>query len=374
MKQLLTAISLTLLAAFIPRGLAGAQTAATPAPARTTTAAAAQGRVLGEVSAIDLGARRLSLKTASGEQVTVVCDEKTAYKRVPVGETTLDKAVAISLKDISLGDRVIARGSVDGASKIMFARGLVVVSQNEITKKKERDRAEWLLRGLEGVVSATRPEAGEVTLLVRTAEGNRPVVVATGGSNIRRYSPDSIRFSDATSSSVAEVKVGDKFRALGDKSADGASFKAEEVVFGSFKTVGGFITAVDAATGEIKINDIPSKQPLTIAINKDSMLRRLSPALVKQLVEGSQGDAAAGRARADGAELQKTIEQQPATTIADLKVGDGILASSMAGPTPSRVSAIVLTAGVENFLRLHSQNPAPRDFNLSLGLPSGIAP
>jgi hypothetical protein len=371
MKKLLTAMFLTLLIAFSSRGLIGAQT--TPSTStQTTTPASAQSRVLGEVVAIDVSAKRLSLKTASGEQVTIECDEKTAYRRVPAGETTLDKAITISLTDIGVGDRVIARGSVNAASKVVLARGLIVVNQNEITQKKERERAEWLRRGIEGVVSTTKPETGEVTLLTRAPEGERTVVIATSGSHIRRYAPDSIRFSDAKPSSVAEIKVGDRFRALGDKSSDGAGFKAEEVVFGSFRTVGGFITAVNASSGEITINDIPTKQPLTIAVNKDSILRRLSPALVKSMVESS-GGSAAGKG-AGGAELQQMIEQQPPISVADLKVGDGILASSTRGTTPSRVSAIVLTAGVENFLKLYVQNPAGRDFNLGLGLPSGITP
>lgn len=371
MKKLLTAMFLTLLIAFSSRGLIDAQT--TPSTStQTTTPASAQSRVLGEVVAIDVSAKRLSLKTASGEQVTIECDEKTAYRRVPAGETTLDKAITISLTDIGVGDRVIARGNVKAASKVVLARGLIVINQNEITQKKERERDEWLRRGIEGVVSVTKPETGEVTLLTRAPEGERTIVIATSGSNIRRYAPDSIKFSDATSSSVAEIKVGDRFRALGDKSSDGDSFKAEEVVFGSFRTVGGFITAVDASSGEITINDIPTKQPLTIAVNKDSILRRLSPALVKSMVESSSGSAA-GKG-AGGAELQQTIEQQPPISVADLKVGDGILASSTRGTTPSRVSAIVLTAGVENFLKLYVQNPARRDFNLGLGLPSGITP
>jgi hypothetical protein len=373
MKKVLTAISITILIASISRDFVDAQTPPSTSP-QTTASVTGQSRVLGEVVAIDLSAKRLSLKTTSGEQATIECDEKTAYRRVPAGETTLDKAIAIGFADISVGDRVIARGSLTGASKVMLTRGLVVINQKEITQKKERDRSEWLRRGIEGVVSATKPEAGEVTLLMRTPEGNRPMIVAVGESNIRRYALDSIRFSDAKTSSVAEVKVGDRFRALGDKSSDGARFKAEEIVFGSFRTVGGFITAVDASSGEIKINDIPTKKALTIAINKDSMLRRLSPALVKLLVEASKGSPAAGSSRIGGAELQRMIEQQPSLTIADLKVGDGILASSTTGPTPSRVSAIVLTAAVENFLKLHAQNPARRDFNLGLGLPSGITP
>ncbi len=365
MKKVLTAISFTLLIAFISRGFVVAQT---PPSTPATTTANGQGRVLGEVLAIDLKTKQLTLTTTAGEQVTIECDEKTVYQRMPVGETTLDKAVAIRLTDISIGDRVVARRGMTGASRVMRTRGLIVVSQKEITQKKERERAEWQTRSIEGIVSATKPETREVTLQIRSLEGTKPIIIAASESHVRRYAPDSIKYSEAKPSSVAEVKVGDRLRALGDKSSDGARFTAEEIIFGSFRTVGGFITAVDASSGEIKINDIPTKQPLTIVVNKDSMLRRLSPTLVKLLVESSTGNSAKG-----GAELQQMVEQQASINIADLKVGDAVLASST-GATPSRVMAIILTAGVESFLKLYTQNPTRSEFNLGLGLPSDITP
>src|SRR5207245_3774528 len=72
-----------------------------------------------------------------------------------------------------------------------------------------------------------------------------------------------------------ELKVGDQVRALGDKSADGTHLTAEEIVFGSFRLAGGTVTAIDPATGEVKINDLKTKQPLVVMIKSDSVLRRL---------------------------------------------------------------------------------------------------
>jgi hypothetical protein len=357
-SKILTAI---LFAVFISHGFVRAQT--TP-PA--TPAAGAPGRVLGEVTAIELNARRLTLKTAQGGQVVIACDDQTAYRRVPPGEKTLDKAVIIGLTDINVGDRVIARGGAADAGQPLLARAVIVVDHKEIARKKERDRAEWQTRGVEGVIAEVKPETNEVRLLTQSAEGPRSLIIAAGGSTIRRYAPDSIKYSDAVSSTVGEMKAGDRLRALGDRSADGARFTAEEVVFGSIRMAGGFVTAVDAATGEIKINDIPTRQTLTIVVNDDSMLRRLPPSLAPQLLTAGAG----GR----GAELQKLIEQQPPGAVGDLKVGDAILASTTPGVTPSRVSAIILVVGVDGFLKQHMQQPRARDFNLTLGLPSGISP
>src|SRR5215467_1076954 len=105
--------------------------------------------------------------------------------------------------------------------------------------------------------------------------GNQSVVMQVSDKVLmRRYAPDSIKFSDAKPSTFEELKVGDQLRALGDKSADGAHFAAEEVVSGSFRTVAGSVTAIDPAAGELKINDLLTKKPLTVVIKQDSVLRR----------------------------------------------------------------------------------------------------
>lgn len=347
MARRLKVTALVLLFAFIAQG------------AHAQTAANTQTRVLGEVLKIDPNTKQLILKTTEGAQVTVECDDKTVYRRVPPGEKTLDKATPINLTDISVGDRVIARGNTTTGTNALSARGVIVIDREEIAEKKQRDRAEWASRGIEGVVTALKPETNEITVVSQSSEGPKSLTVATTGTNVLRYAPDSIRYSDAKPSSIREMKVGDRLRALLNK--DGTRLMAEEIVFGSIRTVGGFVTAVDTGRGEIKINDIPSKQPLTIIVNSDSMLRRLSPDVAKLLSTDQRGT------------VQQKIEQQLPLTISELKVGDGILASTTMGTTPSVVNAIILAAGVDNFLKQHTQQ-ARRDFNVSLALPSGVGP
>ena len=349
MARRLKVTALILLFAFIAQGATHAQT-----PTTNT-----QNRVLGEVLKIDPNTKQLILKTAEGAQVTVECDDKTVYRRVPPGEKTLDKATPINLTDISVGDRVIARGGTSTGTSALSARSLIVIDREDIAQKKQRDRAEWANRGIEGVVTALKPDTNEITLLSQSSEGPKSLTVATTGSHVLRYAPDSIRYSDARPSSIGEMKVGDRLRALVNK--DGTRLVAEEIIFGSIRTVGGFVTAIDAGRGEIKINDIPSKQPLTIIVNSDSMLRRLSPEVSKLLTTDQKGT------------VQQKIEQQLPLAISELKVGDGILASTTKGTTPSLVNAIILAAGVDNFLKQHTQQ-ARRDFNVSLALPSGVGP
>lgn len=348
-------------------GTGAAQTAQT-STASAKTSDAAQNRVVGQVVSVDAAARRLVVKTPKGESVAVVSDAKTVHRRVPVGEKTLDNAVNITFGDIKPGDQILARGAA-GAAQAFEARTLVVMSKDEVEQKRARDRAEWEQRGIEGVVTAVDAATKQATVLASSAEGPKPLVLVFAGDvTVRRFSPDSMKYVDALPSSFDKLKVGDRVHAKGERSADGTRFTPEEVVYATFRISGGRITSIDAATGEIKIIDIPTKKPLSVFIGADAVVRRLSPELVK-LLQSTAGKPAAGPAAAE--DLQRKIEAMGTSSIADLKPGDAILVSSTADATAPRVSAIMVATGVESYIRLF-EGSARRDFNLTLGMPSGI--
>ena len=349
-------------------GAAAAQTAQT-STASAKTSDAAQNRVVGQVVSVDAAARRLVVKTPKGESVAVVSDAKTVHRRVPVGEKTLDNAVNISFEEIKPGDQILARGAA-GASQAFEARTLVVVSKDDVEQKRARDRAEWEQRGIEGVVTAVDAAAKQATVLTSSAQGPKPLVLVFAGDvTVRRFSPDSMKYADALPSSFDQLKVGDRVHAKGERSADGTRFTPEEVVYATFRISGGRITAIDAATGEIKISDIPTKKALSVFIGSDSVVRRLSPELVKQL-QSTAGKAATGSAV--GADLQRQIESMSTLRITDLKPGDAIIVSSTADKSAARVKAVMLATGVESYIKLFEGGSARRDFNLTLGMPSGI--
>jgi hypothetical protein len=354
---------------------AGAIAAQTPqtSPASAKSAEAGQGRVMGEVVSVDAGTRRLVLKTTAGESVAVSSDTMTVYRRVPAGEKTLDKAVVISFGEIGPGDQVLARGSAgtDGATRSLLARLLIVMSKDEVAKKRERDRAEWDAHGIEGVVTAVDQAAKQATVLTASAEESKPLVFNFAGDvRVRRFAPDSVKYRDAKPSSFGELKVGDRIRALGERNADGVHFTPEEVVYATFRISGGRITSIDAATGEIKINDIPTKKPLSVVIGTDSVIRRLSPELIK-LLQNAASKSAATAGSATGEDLQRRIEAMSPLKLDDLKPGDAILVSSTAEASASRVTAIMVAAGVESYVKLFENGAARHDFNLTLGMPSG---
>ncbi|MBD0325855.1 MAG: hypothetical protein ICV68_05455 [Pyrinomonadaceae bacterium] len=376
----------------------------TPSSSTTTTnmqttadAGVTPNGVIGEVTNIDMTAKQMTVKTDAGSVVAVSLSDATVYMRIPPGEKTLDKATKITATDVGTGDRVFARGKMADDRKSVPARMLIVMTKADIAKKHERDRAEWQRRGIAGVISALNADTKEITVATRgRGPAAPPVIINASAANVtfRRYKPDSVKFSDAKPSSFAELKVGDQLRALGERSADGAHFTPEEIVSGSFRTVGGPVLAVNAAANEVRLNDLTSKQPITVAIRPDSVLRRIPPEMAAMLAMrmgggGGPGQAGGGRPSqggpggatggpsgggaggqgggggrmgggGGGVDFQEILERLPTITLAELKAGDMIIVSSTSGAEPGRVTAIAVVSGVEPLLNaMQARQAAP---------------
>ncbi|MBA2526118.1 MAG: hypothetical protein H0V18_10100 [Pyrinomonadaceae bacterium] len=368
--------------------------------------------VIGEVKAIDPGSNQLIVKTDAGSVVTVTVSDKTVYMRLAPGETTLAKATKIAFAEVAEGDRVWARGKVSEDSKSVPAAALIVMNKADIAKKHEAERAEWRRRGILGVVSAVNPETKEITISSRSMAGTQSVIIPVAVKvDMRRYAPDSIKFGDAKPGTVDEVKVGDQLRALGERSPDGSRFTAEKVVTGSFRTVAGTVSAVDAATGEIRVNDLQTKQPLTVVIKQDAVLRKFPPAgemamfgrgpgagqggpvtgqpgAPAQSPSGGRPQPAGGAAPGQGGggfrggggggmNIQEMLERLPTIGLADVKVGDTIIVSSTKGADPGRLTAISMVTGADTLLNMmaarQQQQPSGQSApNPAAGLGSGI--
>src|SRR5678816_4435968 len=209
---------------------------------------------IGEVKAIDSQSKQLIVKTDAGTLVTATVADTTQYMRVAPGETTLTNATKITFADLAEGDRVMAMGKVSDDRKAIPARAVIVMTKADLAKKQESERAEWRRRGIVGVVSALNPATKEITISSRSMAGVQAVIIPVSDKvELRRYAPDSIKFGDAKTSTFSEVQVGDQLRALGERAPDGTKFTPEKIVTGAFRTVAGTVTAVDVATGELKI-------------------------------------------------------------------------------------------------------------------------
>lgn len=342
----------------------------------------------GEVVTINPTARQILIKTKEGN-VSASFDDRTQFRRVPPGSETLDNAELITLVDVGIGDTLLARGRLSADKTTVLARQIVVMAKKAIAQKQERDRDEWRARSVAGRVTAINPQTREVTLAVRTAAGDRLVPIDLPDKIVfRRYKPDSIRFSDALTSSFAELKVGDQVRALGQKSKDGTRFAAEEVVAGSFRILGGAIISVNLAADEITINDIPTKKPVTVVISANSKLRQVPAEVVALLAPknapgGSQstpaasgskpaGGATDSRSSASGTDLLEMFDQLPLVKISDLKPGRMVLISSTIGVDSSRATAILLATGLDSLFRRPQAQPKGGAAVGAVGLPNGI--
>lgn len=353
---------------------AGTGTAATP---QSGDAGITPNRVIGEVKAIDATSKQLIVKTDAGALVTATLNDATQYMRVAPGETNLTKAAKITFADLAEGDRVMAMGKVSDDRKSVPTRAVVVMTKADIAKKQDAERAEWRRRGILGVVSALNPATKEITISSRSAAGLQSVIIPVSDKvEMRRYAPDSIKFGDAKVSNFTELQVGDQLRALGERAPDGTRFTPNKVVSGAFRTVAGTVTAVDPATGEIKITESEKKQALTIVVKQDAVLRRFpsemgggmmmsgrpagASAAGGQASAGAapSGTAASGAApgggpgRGGGFNVQEMLERLPTVTLADVKPGEMIIVSSTKGADPTRLTAISLLSGAEPFLTM----------------------
>jgi hypothetical protein len=358
--------SISVLCAFVLCASAIPLAAQTPSPTPVSDSAITALSVMGTVSELKSDIRQVIVTTAAGNQVTVTLSDRTVYMRIPPGEKTKDKFIKINPTDFGVGDSVFARGRMSDDRKSMPALEFYVMSKGDIAQQRERERDEWRKRGIAGTVSAVNADTKEITIDARTAEGAKPVVITTTGeTKFRRYAPDSVRFSDAKPSAINELKPGDQLRALGNKSTDGARFSADEIVTGSFQTIGGAITEVNAEKQEIKINDLQSKQPVTIVVSKDSQMKRLTPELLTALTPPKPGAPASATPPAKGSgDLQEMFDQLPAVTLQELKPGESILISSTKGADPARVTAIAVVSGVGPLLQ---NNQGGRPAAVSLG-------
>ena len=233
-------------------------------------AAQSADRFIGTIQSIKAESLEVVIKPDSGEPRTVKLIPQTIFQRVAPGEKDLKQAVTISAGDLATGDRVL----VTLQPSTTDVRRLIVMSATDINKRNEAERQDWMKRGLGGLVTAKKDN--EVTVKTRSMAGETEATVVIGeNTKVRRYAPDSVRFADAKSSSLAEVSVGDQLRARGQKNETNTRVTAEEVVFGTFITKAGKVTAVNPDAKEVTVLDSATNKPLIIKLTADSQLKKM---------------------------------------------------------------------------------------------------
>lgn len=334
----------------------------------------------GDVKAVESG--KIVLQTKDGD-IDVVLSGKTAFKKINPANPKITEATDSALTDIGVGDKLLVSGMVATDKKSVPAKTIYLMTKAAIAEKQTKESQEWQTRGISGRVTNLSFEKNEVTIAVRNMTGETNVVVTPKSSvKFLRYAPDSIKYSEAKTSNIKEIFIGDNVRALGDKSTDGATFQAEEIISGAFQTVGGKVKSIDAAKNEIVIEDIKTKKDITIAVGANSALKKFPAEMAQRMAMRASGEnggfrppqqgnqnnpqnnqanppanngqtperTGMGGGRGGRGDINEIFERLPVITVAELKAGDMIAVSSTKTDNPSKITAIRLLAGVEPFL------------------------
>lgn len=331
--------------------------------------------IAGVVAGVDTNAKQIKVNGDDGVAYNLALQDNTIYLRMPIGETDQKKAVRIAFSDVTVGDRLIARGPVSD-DKTVPVRTVMIMSKSDVAQKQQRDQADWQKRGLTGIAKAVNPETKEIIIATRGRD-SKTVTLDASNATFRRYSPDSLKFADAKPSSLADVQPGDTIRVLGDKTDEGTRVKAEEIVSGAFETFAGTVISVDAAAGEIRLTNLQTKKPVVVKTNSSTQLRRIDEQTANMLARrmrpatggdesarggpapdaGGRGDGApggrgfgGGRGPGGSGDLQQVLDRSPQLSLAELKKGDAIIVSGNKVPEGAPITAFSFVAGVEPFL------------------------
>jgi hypothetical protein len=353
-----------------------------------------QQNLIGTVSAIDMVAGKVTVKTDAGGSVTFSTNEKTTVRRVPPGQTSLANAQTISLSDMKVGDRVLVPGAP--ADTQTAARQVIVMASEAIAATRTQQQTAWQTRGVNGRVTAVNPDKHELTVQSRGQNGPETITVTTSGTvKVSRYAPDSLRAEDARQGSFSDIRVGDQVRVLGSRTSDGKTVTAEEILSGSVVRSFGTITDINAAANEVSIKNDQSGQSFTVSLGKNSVIKRLPPEVAQNLeqrrekrqqrrqaqVESTgvqtENRAVGGNRRgADGGQrrgFQQLLESQPAIAIADLKKGDALMVTGTQGTDTAHLTAVNVIAGDAELMKLFQRPQGGRNRNMSPGLPGNVA-
>lgn len=344
-------------------GAFSAVSAQTAAPVKLSLAS-------GDVVSINAG--KIVLNTKDGS-LDVMINDKTEYKRVSPDNPSLKTAIAAAFSEIASGDKLIVTGFFSEDKKSIPARAVYLMTKADIAQKQSKESEQWKTRGISGRVSKVDPQTNQISIELRGLANTTTVVLTPkADAKFRRYAANSVRYSEAKESSVSEIQAGDMLRALGDKSADGASFAAEQIVAGAFQTVAGTVKTVDTAKNEIVITDLQTKKDVTIALGSASLLKKFPEEMAQRMAAmqtggmrpggaGATGTPPAGRPNGGGRQgmgggqraggIDDMLDRFPNITAADLKAGDMIAVSSSKTGNTDRITAIKLLAGVEPFIR-----------------------
>jgi hypothetical protein len=287
------------------------------------------------------------------------------------GSTDLKAAQQIALGDIAVGDRVLVTGKAEDDGSLAAVR-VILMKSTDIAQKNEVEKADWQRRGSGGLVSAVNGST-----LTISAGAKKIQVNTTPATKFRRYGADSVRFEDTKPGTLDQIQQGDQLRVRGNKSEDGSTIQAEEIVTGSFKNLAGTIASLNASGGALTLKDLATKKNMTVSVTSNSDLRKLPPEMAARFAArarsgtvsatpavgggsssterasgaSSRPEGGAGAGHSAGGDLSQLLSRLPTGSLADLKVGDAVMiVASEPTAGSDKVTAVTMLSGVEPIL------------------------
>lgn len=309
----------------------------------------------------------LSLVTDQGTELIVKVQPGTHILRLAPGQTDLKSATSIQLSDLQVADRVLVRGKLADDGVAVNASAVIVMKQQDIAQKNQQELLDWQKRGVGGMVlQVSAPQVGAQPVDAKPGSillsvGSKTVLVSTTPhTTFKRYSPQSVKWEDATAAKLENIHPGDQLRAKGNKNADGTELVAEEIVAGTFRNIAGLVTAIDPAQGTLTVQDLATKKPVSIKFTADSQMKKLPAQLAQGLASrmkvttlpASEASPASSpeSARPRGGDLNQMLARLPAATLGDLQKGEAVMVVSTQGSADHPPVAITLLGGVEPIL------------------------
>jgi co-chaperonin GroES (HSP10) len=332
--------------------------------AQVVAAPAANGTVKQLGSIRKISGSDLTLVNDQGSEVAVKVAPGARLLRLAPGETDLKSAAQIRLSDLQVGDRVLVRGKLAGDGVAIDAAAVVVMKQQDIAQLKQQELLDWQKRSVGGVVKQVDSADKSITLSIPGAGESKSVTVVTSEkTSFNRYSPNSVKWEDAISATLGDIRAGDQLRAKGNRSDDGTQIAAEKIVAGTFLNIAGLITGIDAAQGSLTVQDLATKKPVVVKVTADSQMKKLPPQMAQGLAmrmkganvrpgaqAGTQGATPAGGERPRGGDVNQLLGRLPAASLADLQKGEAVMIVSTQGSAGQSPVAITLLGGVEAIL------------------------
>src|SRR5258708_36099088 len=277
---------------FLPGSAAASRTpeAAQQPPSQVPVAA----RPVGTIKSIS--GNTIIVATDAGSDVTVQVQDATKLVQIAPGQKDLKDATSIQLADIQPGDRILVRGKLADDGKSVVAASVIAMKKADIAEKQSREREEWQKHGFGGLVNSVDIANSTISVALPSQGEKKSVAVHFSKETIlRRYALDSVKFDDAKPAPFDQIKPGDQLRARGTRNAEGSELMAVEIVSGTFRNIAGIISAIDATSNGITLQDLATKKSITVKITGDSQLRKMPLPMAQRIaarVKAITADAA----------------------------------------------------------------------------------